>query len=245
MNKTILLIVLTIVVLGTLGIVSAQTDIQLPFFTYEGDLFLLEEGETEDIKIRGGRITVELLEIDYNPDEVSDVMVHNLTFSNDNPMPGENVNMSVLLTNIGTGAAHTVSVKLAFGDEGQGGGSHGMPVIPEILPGETVELEFSHVYEEEGYYTVMVLARVDNDIDLSNNIICEEIQVGDPQGSHGGGCGGMAGTDAQKKAHIIYTKYRGSHVIDEQELWLTQDDIGLVVEIIKLDELRSLMTVPR
>ncbi len=244
MNKKTPIGIALIAVLIT-AIATVQGEVTLPFLTEKGELFLLNQGETETIQIQGGRITVQLLEISHDPESISDVRIDDIIFSDTNPDVGENVHITVPVTNIGTGAAHDVGVHITYGDEHQNGSQGGEGIIAQINPGETVVLEYDHIYDEENIYTVMFVAKAGNDIDNGNNIMCKEIRVGDPEGPGSGGCGALSQQVIPKDAHILYKKYHGNNVIDQQELWLSADNIGYVVEVLKLSDEKALLAVPR
>jgi len=215
-------------------------------FIERGDLFILDVGETKEVFSPGNRIYVEFLEIDYDPDAVSDVRIDDIILSNENPDPGEEISIDIPLTNIGTGVAEFVSVYVNYGDEEEGSGHEGPHIIQEILPGDSYVVEVNHMYQNEGEYTIMIVVRSPNDIQMGNNVECKNIRVGDPQGS-GGGCGALGPNDIPKDAHIFYTEYQHGDVVDQQDLWLRVDDIGQEIEVIKLNEYESkvLLSIPK
>jgi len=233
-----------IVVLATVAVAASQGTVEIDLktlLTEKGEMFLLAPGETE--RIDGGRITVELLEIGYDPAFISDVRVDDIVFSSDNPQQGESVHITVLVTNAGSGTAHA-SVTVTYGDEQDGSSTGGVSIV-ELDPGQTEILEFDHTYTEERIYTVMVVAQANNDINTGNNVRCEEIRVGNPEGPGSAGCGALPQQVLPKQAHVLYTRYQGQNVVDQQGLWLSSDDIGFVVEIIKLSGSKAVLSVPR
>lgn len=239
MKKAILLTITLI--LGIVLVASAQGEVSLPIFSEKGELFLLEQGETETIQIPSGRIDVQLVEIGHNPAEISDLRVDDITFSNNNPQPGESIHIAAPITNVGTGIARAVELQTNYGT----GESSTPAIVVEILPGQTISNEYDYVYNEEGIYTIMVVARTDNDINNANNIVCEQIVVGNPQNGGGSGCGALPQNIIPKKAHVLYKKYRGQNIVEEQDLWLSVDGIGSVVEVMKLSNTKALLSVPR
>lgn len=234
-----------IIIMGTTAIANADSKDALVAnrFIEKGDLFSLQVGEAKEILVLGGRATVELLEIGYNPDEISDVQINEIILSDENPDSGEEIVFAVPVRNIGTGLAYGTSVDFQYGDEFQGGnGEDSIAVIPIILPGETIELEFAHTYLEDGYYNLMVISSVSNDINTGNNVVCEQLKVGNPEGESGqGGCGALPQQILPKDAHLIYTVNN-----DEQyDLWLSPEDVGAELEVIKLADNKILLTVPK
>ena len=245
MKKIYLMLSVLLLVLGTVFVVDAATDRNLRSFfsTEKGEVFSLEVGDTEEIVTKHGDITVELLEIAINPEWVSDVSVDDIILSDENPDPGEEVHITIPISNIGTGTAHGVGFDIRFGDEEMGGDHGEFSAIPWILPGETIEFEIDHTYEEEGSYTIMVSALVSNDIDNSNNIECKIFEVGNPPHG-GGGCGALGPNDIPKYAHIIYTENRKGNEVTQEELWVNPDSFGDLVEVLKMSLTEALMTVP-
>ena len=245
-TKALLAIIL---ILGILAIANAETIkgevsqvFPYLFMTQKGELFLLDVGETQTVATSTGRITVELLDFGYNPDDVSDVAVDDILFSDENPLPEEIVHITVPITNRGPGATSGLGFDLDFGD-GAGGG-FGAPLT--LRPGETHFFEFDHAYREEGTYTLRALAEVDNDIDMSNNVLCESIEVGDPMGG-GSSCGGGGGPSMlSEEAYIQYTVYdRNGSILEQRDFWITPQDIGLDVELVKMADSKALLVVPR
>lgn len=243
MRRGYVLVFIVAIALVTSAMAADKYGGRHPRLTERGELFLLEVGETEEIFGQGERIEVELIEIGHNPEEVSDMRLDYIELSDENPDPGEEVGIEVSITNIGTGAAYAVSLSMTYGDEHLGGDSPSYPMIEEIDPGETEILEFVHIYEEEGEYTIMAFVDAPNDINMGNNVECEQITVGDPQGGSSGGCGAFGPREIPKKAHIGYEVTRGQ-VAEYETFWVGLSDIGEQLEILKLSDLQALLSIP-
>ncbi|GEM_PF-2768333 len=207
------------------------------FSTEKGEIFLLQPGESKEIKTREEIIVVELLEIGYDPRDVSDLRLDNILFSDETPGVGESVHITVTVTNIGTGSAYNVALDPLYGDEGLGHGHSGMGRF-EIASEETVTFELDHMWETDGVYITVFMVKTLNDVNNGNNVECEEIIVGSG-GSGSGGCIGFGPNDITKKAHLTYRSG-----LNEEELWLNQDDLGYLVEVLKLNDRMALLTVP-
>ena len=243
MKKVAILILITF--MTSAAIVNAETiqqgtDRFVSFLTMpqKGESILIPEGETRTIFTQNGKITVQLLEIAHNPAEVSDIAVGEIQFSDENPEPGQEVFISAPISNIGTGDAG-VSIQISYGD-----GIEGSVMAMILHPGESTDLKAAHTYSVEGAYSIMISAFAGNDIDTSNNIQCRTIRVGNSS-EGAGGCGIPSPSIIPEKAHILYTEYSHGQVINSQDIWLSPEDIGQAVEVLKLGRDKALLTVPR
>jgi len=238
-SSIILLVALILTGVAFANADAIQQELSFLSITEKGELYTLGIGETKTIYTDSGRITTQLLAIDYNPSEISDVHIEEIRFSNENPQPGEPFFIEIPLTNEGSGVAQGV-LEVKF-DEQSSSAS-----IINLQPGESSSLEMQKTFSEAGYYTLIAHAQVNNDIDLSDNLVCATIKIGEPEGTAVGGCGALGPAAIPKEAHIHYIEFNGrGRVINEQDLWLSPEDMGFPVELIKLGIDRTLAVIPR